>query len=61
MVKNRLHIDLLTEHYDQETGRLTGIASPPHEGDFRADRPVPQAHYMPVRPKGLDLRNRQDA
>jgi predicted enzyme related to lactoylglutathione lyase len=28
-VKNRLHLDLLTEHYDQEIGRLTGLGARP--------------------------------
>ena len=26
-VKNRLHLDLLTEHYDEETERLTGLGA----------------------------------
>jgi predicted enzyme related to lactoylglutathione lyase len=28
-VKNRLHLDLLTEHYDQEIERLTGLGAKP--------------------------------
>ena len=28
-VKNRLHLDLLTEHYDEETERLTGLGARP--------------------------------
>jgi hypothetical protein len=27
--KNRLHLDLLTEHYDEEAGRLTGLGASP--------------------------------
>jgi hypothetical protein len=27
--KNRLHLDLLTEHYEEETGRLTGLGARP--------------------------------
>jgi predicted enzyme related to lactoylglutathione lyase len=28
-VKNRLHLDLVTEHYDQEIERLTGLGAKP--------------------------------
>jgi predicted enzyme related to lactoylglutathione lyase len=28
-VKNRLHLDLLTEHYDEEAERLTGLGARP--------------------------------
>jgi predicted enzyme related to lactoylglutathione lyase len=28
-VKNRLHLDLLTEHYEEENGRLTGLGATP--------------------------------
>ena len=28
-VKNRLHLDLLTEHYDREVERLTGLGAKP--------------------------------
>jgi len=38
-VKNRLHLDLLTEHYDEETERLTGLgASPLNEIKFPGAR-----------------------
>jgi len=28
-VKNRLHLDLVTEHHEEETGRLTGLGARP--------------------------------